>query len=193
MDAMGNEPFEFIMEVANDELNSLQSFVHRTFQFSDLKYFILALRTINLEYGGIHKLFSENYSTTGEIKACLQEFYRVFFKLPHHKRSRKHLPDVENGSAAKRLNMFLRWMVRKDDSGVDFGIWDDIPPAALYIPLDVHTAQVARYLGLLKRKQNDWKAVEELTALLRKFDPIDPVKYDYALFGMGISNELQVG
>jgi uncharacterized protein (TIGR02757 family) len=104
----------------------------------------------------------------------------------HATRSEKHLANPLAGSASKRLNMFLRWMVRKDDNGVDFGIWDRVDPAHLYLPLDLHTGSVARKLGLLKRKQNDWRAVEEITAVLREFDPADPVKYDYALFGLGI-------
>jgi uncharacterized protein (TIGR02757 family) len=101
-------------------------------------------------------------------------------------RSVKHVSNVSKGSAAKRLNMFLRWMVRPNKEGVDFGLWSNIPPSALMLPLDVHTARVSRLLGLLKRKQNDWKAVEEVTANLRTFDPSDPVKYDFALFGLGV-------
>jgi len=186
MNAMENEPYNFVMDASDNEIHMLQSFVHRTFQFADLQYFILALRYINQVYGGIHKIFSDSYLSGGDLKLCLQKFYDLFFGLPHLQRTRKHISDVANGSAAKRMNMFLRWMIRTDSSGIDFGIWNDIPPSALYIPLDVHTAKVARHLGLLKRNQNDWKAVEELTAELRKFDPYDPVKYDYALFGMGV-------
>jgi uncharacterized protein (TIGR02757 family) len=110
----------------------------------------------------------------------------VFFELPHEQRTGKHVSDVEKGAAAKRLNMFLRWMVRSDVAGVDFGLWKHIPSSALMLPLDVHTGNVARKLGLLTRTQNDWRAVEEVTLKLREFDPADPIKYDFALFGLGV-------
>ena len=113
-------------------------------------------------------------------------FRRVFFEPTHLQRTEKHIADISKNATAKRLNMFLRWMVRMDDRGVDLGLWDRIDPAGLFIPLDIHTGTVSRKLGLLKRKQNDWQAVEELTAVLRQLDPVDPVKYDFALFGMGI-------
>ena len=112
-----------------------------------------------------------------------------FFALPHASRNEKHFADVKGGAAGKRLNMFLRWMVRKDNKGVDFGIWKKIDQASLYIPLDLHSGNTARRLGLLKRKMNDWKAVEELTDVLRFFDPADPVKYDFALFGLGVNEK----
>ena len=120
------------------------------------------------------------------IKDAILNFRSEFFLTDHKPRSRKHIADPGRGSAAKRINLFLRWMVRKDHAGVDLGIWEGIDPAHLYIPLDVHTGNVARQLGILKRRQNDWEAVEELTAILRGFDPSDPVRYDYALFGLGV-------
>ena len=118
-------------------------------------------------------------------------FRNCFFELEHEKRIQKHVADPIKGSAAKRINMFLRWMVRDNKKGVDFGLWKTISPAQLSCPLDVHSGNVARSLGLLKRKQNDQKAVEELDFSLRNFDALDPVKYDYALFGLGVFEGLK--
>jgi len=118
------------------------------------------------------------------VKSALRHFHSVFFETPGE-RTRKHIANVERGASAKRLNMFLRWMIRDDKKGVDFGLWNGIPASSLMLPLDVHTGNVARKLGLLSRKQDNWKAVEEVTAELCKFDPEDPVKYDFALFGLG--------
>jgi uncharacterized protein (TIGR02757 family) len=116
----------------------------------------------------------------------IHNFKKIFFEGEHLPRTKKHIADPLKGSSAKRINMFLRWMVRKDNQGVDFGIWDDITPSQLFIPLDVHSGSVARKLGILQRKQNDWKSVEDLTSTLKELDPQDPVKYDFALFGMGV-------
>jgi uncharacterized protein (TIGR02757 family) len=123
----------------------------------------------------------------GSLSDGLSNLRALFFSTVHQRRSEKHFADMRGGAAGKRLNMFLRWMVRRDNYGVDFGIWDRISPASLYIPLDLHSGNTARRLGLLTRKMNDWKAVEELTAVLRLFDPSDPVKYDFALFGLGVN------
>ena len=183
---MDNEPYDFIREASESEITGISSFVHRTFSGTDLQFFIRALRHIDLRYGGLHKLFAGTYRNSGDLMTGLIEFRKAFFEIPHPVRTEKHVADISKGASAKRINMFLRWMVRRDDSGVDFGLWDDIPSSALYIPLDVHSGKVARDLGLLSRRQSDWKAVEELTDNLRKFDPSDPVKYDFALFGMGI-------
>ena len=131
----------------------------------------------------------QGMKTTGSVKDGLSYLRLIFFSLPHARRNEKHFADVTGGSAGKRLNMFLRWMVRKDTYGVDFGIWKKIDPAMLYIPLDLHSGNTARKLGLLTRKMNDWKAVEELTEILREFDPADPVKYDFALFGLGVNEK----
>ena len=123
--------------------------------------------------------------TSTSIQPAIHEFKNIFFSINHPTRTEKHVSDPNKGSAAKKLNMYLRWMVRSADRGVDLGIWDKIPTSVLSIPLDVHTSNVGRTLGLLQRKQNDWKSVEELDASLRSFDSIDPVKFDFALFGLG--------
>ena len=120
------------------------------------------------------------------VQESISEFRNIFFELPHPTRTEKHVSDPINGSAAKRINMMLRWLIRNDNNGVDFGIWNKISPSKLSIPLDVHSGNTARKLGLLSRKQNDAKAVKELDIVLRSFDPLDPVKYDFALFGLGV-------
>ena len=129
-------------------------------------------------------VFEAGFKLENSVKSALKEFYKVFFEIGGE-RSRKHVSNVEKGASAKRLNMFLRWMVRNDTCKVDFGLWNGIPQSALMLPLDVHTGNVARKLGLLQRKSNDWQAVEEVTQKLREFDPEDPIKYDFALFGLG--------
>ena len=134
-------------------------------------------------------LLIKGLNVNGSLKEGLSYLRQVFFSLPHARRTEKHFADVNGGAAGKRLNMFLRWMVRNDGRGVDFGLWEKIDPAMLYIPLDLHSGNTARRLGLLKRKVNDWKAVEELTSVLRTFDPADPVKYDFALFGLGVNEK----
>lgn len=182
MERMDNAPFDFILNHDDRDLKRLLGFVHRTFNDTDLFYFIEALRNIYKTEGGLENAFSiQNRSAMDSISA----FRRVFlqYDVPH--RTQKHISDPERGASAKRLNMYLRWMVRKDKRGVDFGIWKKIEPSVLSIPLDVHTGNIARSLGLLSREQNDRKAVEELDSVLRLFDPEDPVKYDFALFGMG--------
>ena len=126
------------------------------------------------------------YQTNESLQPAIHELKKEFFALPHLERTRKHLPDPLTGSAAKRINMYLRWMIRKDDKGVDFGIWKAISPSILSCPLDVHSGNVARKLGLLTRRQNDAKAVTELDARLREMDSMDPVRYDFALFGLGV-------
>lgn len=137
---------------------------------------------------GLGGFFEQEYAACGDLRKVLSCFRSRFWQTQHAVRAEKHLASIDRGASCKRLNMFLRWMVRKDERGVDFGLWPHIPASALYIPLDLHSSRTARELGLLSRKQNDWKAVEELTAALRKFDPADPIKYDYALFGAGIHN-----
>jgi uncharacterized protein (TIGR02757 family) len=190
MSLMDNTPYDFVMNAPQKDLKQLETFVHRTFQPDDCLFFISALRNIYTNHGGLQAVFEKAYSESGSVFGALTCFRRVFVETSHLKRSEKHLSDVERGAAAKRLNMFLRWMVRSDD-GVDFGLWKGIPASALMIPLDVHTGAVSRRLGLLSRKANDWKAVEELTANLRRFDPDDPVKYDFALFGMGAFEKIE--
>jgi len=185
MNLMDDAPYDFIMYATPNELQRLNKFVHRTFQPDDCLFFISSLRNIYTNCGGLHGVFGEGYRKTGSIFGTLIHFRRVFMETSHLQRSEKHVPNVQRGASAKRLNMFLRWMVRGSD-GIDFGLWKNIPTSALMMPLDVHTGNVGRRLELLTRKANDWKAVEELTANLRKFDPDDPVKYDFALFGLGV-------
>lgn len=186
MHLMDNEPYRFIREASEHEFEKLNGFVHRTFNSDDCLFFIYSLRNIYRNYNGLQGVFENFFAETGNIKSSIAGFRSVFMETPHLSRNLKHLANVDANSSAKRINMFLRWMVRKDDKGVDFGLWTGIPQSALYIPLDLHTGNTARKLGLLSRKQNDWKAVEELTSVLRKFDPTDPVKYDFALFGLGV-------
>lgn len=185
MELMGNKPFEFIMNFRDKDLARMEGFVHRTFNSDDLVFFITALRHIYVKRGGLENIFNI-YKTTDSLQPAIHEFHKIIFELPHLKRTEKHVSDPYKGSAAKKINMFLRWMIRKDNKGVDFGIWDSISPSILSCPLDVHSGNVARKLGLLNRKQNDAKAVAELDKVLRSFDPKDPVKYDFALFGLGV-------
>jgi uncharacterized protein (TIGR02757 family) len=189
LELMDNSPYEFIMSANENELLRISRFVHRTFNGSDCIYFIRGLRHIYSNFGSMEDVMLQGMKTSGSIKEGLSHMRLIFFSLPHASRNEKHFADVIGGAAGKRLNMFLRWMVRKDNFGVDFGIWKKIDPAKLYIPLDLHSGNTARQLGLLTRKMNDWKAVEELTDVLREFDPSDPVKYDFALFGLGVNEK----
>ena len=189
VELMDNAPYEFIMTASENELLRLTRFVHRTFNGSDFIYFIKGLRHIYSNYNSMEEVLFQGMKAGGSLKEGLSHLRSVFFSLPHPSRNEKHFADIKSGAAGKRLNMFLRWMVRKDNNGVDFGLWKKIDPAMLYIPLDLHSGNTARRLGLLKRKMNDWKAVEELTEVLREFDPADPVKYDFALFGLGVNEK----
>ena len=184
MNLLDNSPHDFILNHSEKDLNSINSFVHRTFNSNDLVYFIKSLKYIYHEYGGLESIFSDN-CINNSTQNSIHVFKNKFFELPHQKRCTKHIADPYKGSSAKRINMFLRWMVRQDNNGVDFGIWKNIPTNYLSVPLDVHSGNVARKLGLLNRKQNDSKALLELDTKLRELDPVDPVKYDYALFGLG--------
>jgi uncharacterized protein (TIGR02757 family) len=186
LERMDNAPYEFVISAGEEEISRLSGFVHRTFNGTDCIYFIKGLRHIYSHYSSMEKIVLKGMSETGSLRDGISHLRSVFFSLPHAPRNEKHFADVMGGAAGKRLNMFLRWMVRKDSRGVDFGIWKDIDQASLYIPLDLHSGNTSRHLGLLKRKMNDWKAVEELTGVLRDFDPADPVKYDFALFGLGV-------
>lgn len=188
---MDDSPHEFIIGHQPEDLKKFQKFVHRTFNSDDLLYFIYRLNSIYKQEGGLEKFFSDQFNhSNGDMKSAIAGFKTSFFELEHLPRTQKHLPNPLKNSAAKRFNMFLRWMVRSNNKGVDFGLWKSVTPAQLYLPLDVHTGNVARKLGLLKRNQNDWKALEELMGILQEFDPRDPVKYDFALFGMGVSGEI---
>lgn len=183
---MQNNPYEYLMNTDEQDWDVFSDFKHRTFNDLDCIYFLKALKNIYQNHGGLEQVFTEGYQIEGSVYSALSHFRKVFFELDHEHRTEKHVSDVERGAAAKRLNMYLRWLVRDDKTGVDFGLWKQIPASALMLPLDVHTGNVARKLGLLTRRQNDWQAVEEITAKLRKFDPNDPVKYDFALFGLGV-------
>ena len=185
MNLMGNSPYDFIMNYSDEHLERFESFVHRTFNATDFCFFLKALRFIYTEKGGLEEIFN-TYQTPDSLQVAIHQLKKEFFSIPHPARTRKHLPDPLTGSAAKRVNMFLRWMVRKDQCGVDFGIWKDLSPSVLSCPLDLHTGNVARKLGLISRKQNDAKAVSQLDEKLRLLNPDDPVKYDFALFGLGI-------
>ena len=179
---MGNSPYDYVMSAnPNKELD----FVHRTFNPIDLNHFIRALRHIYKNHGGLEKVFGL-HASPGNLQGSIHHFKKVFFEIEHPLRTLKHVSDPYKGSAAKRINMFLRWMVRSDGAGVDFGIWKELSPSMLSCPLDVHSGNVARKLGLLHRKQNDAKALNELDFKLREMDAVDPVKYDFALFGMGV-------
>lgn len=182
---MGNSPFDFIMNHKEGDLEKLQGFVHRTFNGYDFIQFIKSLQNIYLKHGGLEDLFAKNVSENS-LQTSISKFKETFFEIEHLPRTKKHVSDPLKGSAAKRINMFLRWMVRNDKTGVDFGIWNNLSPSLLSCPLDVHSGNVARKLGLLKRKQNDAKALAELDTNLRKLDANDPVKYDFALFGLGV-------
>ena len=186
MEMMDNSPFEFITEADEREFSVVSGYVHRTFNGNDCLFFLKSLRNIYLNHGGLEDVFTKGYQSEETVFGALMHFREVFLSLPHDKHVSKHISDVTANSSAKRLNMFLRWMVRSDENEVDFGLWKGIPASALMLPLDVHSGDVARAFGLLNRKQNDWKAVEEITAVLREFDPTDPIKYDYALFNYGL-------
>jgi len=189
MQLLDNSPYDFIINHEKSDLDKLDGFVHRTYNSIDFRYFIIALQNIYTNYGGLEKIFQDNV-TESSIQPAIHEFKKLFFSLNHEPRTQKHVGDPNKGSACKRINMMLRWLVRKDSAGVDFGIWENISSSKLSCPLDVHSGRVARKLGLLKRKQDDAKALQELDNSLRKLDPIDPVKYDYALFGIGANEEL---
>lgn len=185
MDLLGNSPFDFVMEHSEDQLDTLDEFVHRTFNGLDFRSFVKGLKHIYTVHDGMEQLFLPT-DKADSLQMQISKFKQVFFEIEHLPRTQKHVSDPARGSAAKRINMFLRWMVRKDASGVDFGIWNTISPALLSCPLDVHSGNVARKLGLLTRKQNDAKALAELDTSLRILDKEDPVKYDFALFGLGV-------
>lgn len=189
MDMLDNAPYDFVRNATDNDLRHLHTFTYRTFQQDDLSGFVRGLQHIYMYQPSLEQIFSPRQGET--IRDGIARFRECL--LPHlAPRTHKHIADVAKGAAGKRLNMFLRWMVRPATYGVDFGLWKSIRPSQLMIPLDIHTATVGRTLGLLTRKQNDWKAVEELTAQLRQFDPEDPVKYDFALFGIGVNGELKL-
>ena len=185
MELIDYSPYDFVMNHSYEELNRFENFVHRTFNSLDLTYFIQSLKNLYLNHQGLEGVFT-THQQKSSLQPAISKFKEAFFELPFENRTTKHVSDPLKGSAAKRINMFLRWMVRDANTNVDFGLWKNISPAILSCPLDVHSGNVARKLGLLKRKQNDAKALAELDKKLRKLDPLDPVKYDFALFGLGV-------
>lgn len=181
---MGHAPYDFLVNAEPEDFKPFLRFVHRTFNGDDCLFFLTSLQHIYRTHKSMEPLFG-SLNDRGAAHA-INSFREVFLTTAHLRRSEKHIASPFSGSSAKRINMFLRWMVRHDDHGVDFGIWQSLDPAKLVCPLDVHVGRIARDLGLLHRTQNDWKAAMELTDALRVFDPADPVKYDFALFGMGM-------
>ncbi|WP_132216412.1 TIGR02757 family protein [Mariniflexile fucanivorans] len=185
MELLDNSPYDFIMNHDEGDLEKLQPFVHRTFNGDDTIQFIKSLKHIYVAHNGLESVFAKHAENIS-LQTSISKFKTTFFEIEHLNRTQKHVSDPLKNSAAKRINMFLRWMIRNDKTGVDFGIWKSLSPAQLSCPLDVHSGNVARKLGLLKRKQNDGKALMELDIALRNFDQNDPVKYDFALFGLGV-------
>lgn len=185
MELLDHSPFEFVMQHKESDLEKLLPFVHRTFNGHDFIQFVKSLKHIYQKHNGLEAVIAK-YAEKNSLQYSIHQFKQTFFEIPHLERTKKHVSDPLKNSAAKRINMFLRWMVRNDNNGVDFGIWKSISPTQLSCPLDVHSGNVARKLGILKRKQNDGKALAKLDVNLRALDPKDPVKYDFALFGLGI-------
>jgi uncharacterized protein (TIGR02757 family) len=188
VDLMDGAPHAFVINAGEQDLARMDRFVHRTFNSTDLRHFVVGIRHLYSTYGGIEQAFLDRGSL-GDMATAISRFKQRFFEPAHLPRTQKHVADPAKGSNAKRINMYLRWMVRPNDLGVDLGLWTTIKPAQLMVPLDVHTGRVGRELGLLTRSQDDWKAVVELTDALRKFDPLDPVKYDIALFALGVKEK----
>jgi uncharacterized protein (TIGR02757 family) len=188
MQLMENEPYAFCLNHSDKELKSLLHFKHRTFNATDLLYFVSFFKTHYSKYHSLENAFTKWMTKKDKtVESGLKGFYHYFFSLPDiPERTRKHIASPEKNSTCKRLNMFLRWMVRCDDKGVDFGIWKNIAPAQLICPVDIHVARVAKELKLINREPVNWQIALELTAFLRTLDKADPVKYDFALFGTGV-------
>lgn len=210
MQLMDNAPHDFCLNHNDKDLQNLIHFKHRTFNTTDLLYFIGFLKYHYTNHKSLEGAFvrsskkvspplregadakAAGESIGGGVELALTNFHNYFFSLEHvPNRTKKHIATPYKGSTCKRLNMYLRWMVRKDKQGVDFGLWKTIKPSELICPIDVHVARVAKRFGLLERKQVDWLAAVELTAYLRTLDPLDPVKYDFALFGLGVMEKYQ--
>lgn len=190
MEAMDYSPYLFVKTATATDLEKLDSFVHRTMNATDAKAIILSLRHVYAHHGGLEGIFQVKNTENRAFHAINQARDLLLSVADFPKRTHKHIASPLAGSSAKRINMYLRWMVRKDNCGVDFGLWESLSPADLICPLDVHTGNVGRKLGLLTRTQNDWKAAVELTENLRQYCAEDPVKYDFALFGLGVNQEL---
>lgn len=188
---MDDAPHDFILNHSEDDLKVFERFKHRTFNATDTLYFIEFLKQFYQEHESLEEAFFQHRDPAATtVETGLKGFHDLFFELPDApQRTRKHIATPARKSACKRLNMFLRWMVRKDDRGVDFGIWNQIKPSQLVCPCDLHVDRVARKLGLIQRKQTDWLTALQLTDALRELDPADPVKYDFALFGLGVEEK----
>lgn len=195
VELMGGEPYRFVTEHQPADLARFRDWKHRTFNYEDTRYFLRRLRHFYRHEAGLETAFARHlHPEDQDITPALIGFHEDFFALPDApRRTRKHVATPARKSRCKRLCMFLRWMVRQDDRGVDFGDWTGIRPDQLCLPLDVHVERVARHFGLLDRKQCDWRAVQELTARLRCFDPTDPARYDFALFGLGVVRGKSLG
>jgi len=182
---MGNSPYDFVMDHREKDLKKIHGSIHRTFNATDFQFFIRSLQNIYKIHHGLESIFVK-YTQKETLQPAIHQFKNIFFEIEHPGRTEKHISDPLKNSAAKRINMYLRWMIRNDQTGVDFGIWKTLSPSQLSCPLDVHSGNVARKLGLIHRKQNDAKALLELDTNLRQLDLKDPVKYDFALFGLGV-------
>ena len=191
MEMMDNSPYQFMLHHKESDLKPFLNFKHRTFNDLDTLYFIQFFSAFYKEKESLESAFTIGWNEEEDIMSVLlKNFHKYFFQDPFApSRTKKHVATPDRNSACKRLNMFLRWMVRKDEKGVDFGIWDTIRPYQLICPCDLHVDRVGRKLGLITRKQTDWWTAVELTRRLREFDPIDPVKYDFALFGLGVEEK----
>ncbi|KPM49824.1 TIGR02757 family protein [Jiulongibacter sediminis] len=192
---MDNSPYEFILNHRDEDLKHFQNFKHRTFNDTDTLYFIEALKSIYNNHNGLEGAFSKKLSSNDDsVKNALISFKDIFFNLPDFpERTQKHISSPARNSACKRINMYLRWMVRKDDKGVDFGLWEGIKPSQLICPCDVHVERTAKLLGLTTLEKPNWKMAEQITENLKAFDCEDPVKYDFALFGLGIEKYFESG
>lgn len=184
---MDNAPADFVRNATEGDMAYLTSFVHRTFNGVDFQDFVRGLRHIIEGWGSVGGYFEQRYEATSDVRVVMSDFRKEFFSVDHDRHAEKHLSSIDRGAACKRIAMYMRWFVRCDDRGVDFGQWRRIPMSALYLPLDLHTGRMGRAMGLLERKQDDWKAVEQITASLREFSADDPTRYDYSLFGAGIT------
>lgn len=191
LEMMDNAPHDFMLHHSDEDLKALLRFKHRTFNDIDTLYFVEFFSWYYKEYESLEEAFSIGWTEDPHImETLLTNFHDFFFQLPDApKRTRKHIATPKRKAACKRINMFLRWMVRSDEKGVDFGIWKKIKPYQLICPCDLHVDRVGRKLGLINRKQTDWQTALELTDKLRQFDPLDPVKYDFALFGLGVEEK----
>ena len=192
LDFMEHSPFDFIMNFSDKDLETIpDKAIHRTFSAEDFKVFLKNLQRLYLQFPSMEDCFILKDNEYNCYHA-IERFRTEFLHENKNHRSKKHVASTYKNSSAKRLMMFLRWMVRKDNRGVDFGIWSRISPSVLSVPLDVHTGNMARKLQLIQRKQNDWKTVEEMDTVLRKWNPQDPALYDFALFGLGVSGDLDL-